>query len=355
MTQAETGYLERIAKSGVKLESPRLVSALPSHEFGLPQFTLTGDLVYITSIPGATTSGGDDAGMIAPLEPGDYQASSGPGKTQQLPLDHTVQAPLCPGWFAQGECASGHKWAKELACGKEWCPTCGEDDSVAHNRRLSRWMPKARQMKTMGYLVITFPPPTRYKLRNKHALSHLRSLVTHYIKRNLSPRGLCRWHWFGEGGPPYHPHFNILMEAQWISPTALGKLRTYIMHSFTGSIPPTIHYEYSSEQAKMLHWLKYVTRATFHDQTWDEALAFNLYGFHNQTAFGTFKDKPLWGDAPPEAEYAHVELLEKGLCPTCGLPIKWASKPLKKIFITALEATNSARAVGAGYWKIDSG
>ncbi|GAI73676.1 unnamed protein product, partial [marine sediment metagenome] len=55
------------------------------------------------------------------------------------------------GWFIAGECENGHRFAKELVCGKEWCSVCGEDGSTAHMRRFARWLPKAQQLEVMGY------------------------------------------------------------------------------------------------------------------------------------------------------------------------------------------------------------
>ncbi|GAI45337.1 unnamed protein product, partial [marine sediment metagenome] len=69
------------------------------------------------------------------------------------------------GWFIAGECQNGHRFAKELVCGKEWCEVCGEDGSVAHLRRFARWLPKVQQLGVMGYFVFTIPQELRSKYR----------------------------------------------------------------------------------------------------------------------------------------------------------------------------------------------
>lgn len=134
----------------------------------------------------------------------------------------------------------------------------------------------------------------------------------------------------------------------------LTDLRRYLAKSFTHSILPTIHYEYSRQVPKILHWLKYVTRATWHDRNWDPPLATQLVGFRNQCSFGAWKSPLKWGDPSLPAEYAHIELLEKGICPKCGTQIKWQSKPLKNTILAALAITGTAKSIGAGYWQIDS-
>jgi len=53
----------------------------------------------------------------------------------------------CPGWFVLGLCESGHHWAKEIYCGREWCENCRE---ATHDRRFSRLLPKARQLSSTG-------------------------------------------------------------------------------------------------------------------------------------------------------------------------------------------------------------
>ncbi|GAH29192.1 unnamed protein product, partial [marine sediment metagenome] len=63
----------------------------------------------------------------------------------------------CPGYWIQGSCENGHRYAKELYCGREWCPVCGEEWSATHQRRFSRWISKATQIRTMGYFVFTIP------------------------------------------------------------------------------------------------------------------------------------------------------------------------------------------------------
>ena len=104
----------------------------------------------------------------------------------------------CSKWAVIGQCAEGHTVAKEILCGREWCPVCGEEWSKAHQRRFARWLPKAQQIAKMGYFVIEWPDASRSKLKTKRELSDMGKLVKSYFVELGYKRGLRRWHWFGD-------------------------------------------------------------------------------------------------------------------------------------------------------------
>ena len=265
----------------------------------------------------------------------------------------------CPGWATIGQCEEGHAWVKELVCGKEWCPTCGQKDSVAHNRRFARWLKKGRQLHSMGYLVITIPMKHRNQFLSKN---HIRYAYDACIKilagartsrhsrvGGYFPRGLGRWHWFGEKSDAFNPHLNFLVDGGYLSDKKLAKLRTdlqTILH-----LPNiVIHYEYSTEVGKKLHWLKYVTRATFLD--YDLAPDFadiTLFNFRNARYWGKWDSEPQWEDSENlDLKGAEVEALENSECPKCGKHVEW-SKPLRR---SAVMGQVGQVACGAGYYGI---
>ena len=130
----------------------------------------------------------------------------------------------CPGWFCMGLCEDGHQWAKELYCGREWCSSCR---GLVHRRRMARWWDKAQQLHQMGYLVVTFPPEDRQGLRAKVDLAEVGKVATVGV-RELFPRGLRRWHFFGEdhgAGIQYHPHLNYLVDGARLRK---AELRPYV-------------------------------------------------------------------------------------------------------------------------------
>ena len=82
-------------------------------------------------------------------------------------------------------------------------------------------MPKARQLRSMGYLVVTIPPELRQQYRDTQELSHLGTALKRGLPRLSFGRGLYRVHWFGEdhGGqgeyqsegqvPLFHPQQDV--------------------------------------------------------------------------------------------------------------------------------------------------
>ncbi len=202
----------------------------------------------------------------------------------------------CPGYFVLGKCRNGHRFAKELYCGREWCPVCGEDESPTHKRRFARWVGKAQQLSTIGYLVFTLPEEVRIRYRSKSRLNELTKRITagdksQHIEGMLKgmgfDRGLARWHWFGETPGKWHPHLNVMIESGHLTH---GKLRS-IKRAYAGILGvdvAVVNYSYTPLVQKMVHVLKYVTRSTFRDYTWDDRMAGELYNFRNMRSWGSW-------------------------------------------------------------------
>jgi len=237
-------------------------------------------------------------------------------------------ATKCPGYFTVGQCKNGHRFAKELYCGREWCPVCGQDKSPAHMRRFARWVGRAQQLQSIGYLVFTLPEEVRSRYRSKARLNELTKLVTGgdksrriggLLKGMGFNRGLSRWHWFGETPGKWHPHLNVIIESGHLT---LGQLQS-IRRAYAGILGvkvAVVNYSYTKVVPKMLHILKYVTRATFRDYTWDKSMAAELYNFRNMRAWGKWDDPAVW-ELKGKAELEPIAKLESGLCPKCGEPL----------------------------------
>lgn len=262
----------------------------------------------------------------------------------------------CPSWVVFGQCKNGHRWAKELHCGKEWCPTCGEDDSIAHRRRIARLLPKFQQVKHLGYFVIEFPDDYRYLrgwVRSKKALQIATSRVVGVLGGERShgkrrgghfPRGLVRWHWFGDKAiGKWNPHINVLVDSGFLSPGELeaikGKLRKALL------CPKLIvNYEYTDEVGKMAHILKYVTRSTFRNESWDDKMAHELWNFRNIRWWGNWDEPKVWN-----SEDEKISELESGCCPKCHEKIEW-SKPMNRFW---LYTEPNVKEIGAGYYELN--
>lgn len=250
--------------------------------------------------------------------------------------------PHCSDWFVLGLCENGHAWGKTLICGREWCPDCR---AQARDRRIARWMPKARQLKSMGYLVITFAPEDRQALRTKADLAEVGKVAVAVV-RGVATRGLRRWHFFGEGGEVYHPHLNFLLDAGYLEKNRLTVLRGLLKRALHLSREPVINYHYSVRPKKMRHWLRYVCRATFLVKAWDPELAEELWNFRNMSWWGKWDDHPAW-DLPEHGHLAEVAALEHGLCPICGKPVEW-TRPRPIAWLDVYRA----RPLAGGYYAL---
>ncbi|MDD4987223.1 MAG: hypothetical protein PHQ43_15910, partial [Dehalococcoidales bacterium] len=272
-------------------------------------------------------------------------------------------------WFIPGTCSNGHRIAKVIACGKEWCPVCGEKGSIAHNRRFVRWLPKITQFKQMRYVVLTIPESLRSQYRTKAALTKVGRQAQDLLKSLGYTRGLRRWHWFGDRSHKWHPHLNILVEGGYMPAPVLAALKAgwaYIL----GADVVDVRVQYKKRPGDMTGCLHYVTRATFRDYEWDIDMAKELKGFRNMVVWGQVAiDKvteepiswagipwaPVWqpdsdGRKTAAGEALDVEAIEhivEGTCPKCGAAIEWGhSLP------GSLLERMSTEAYGAGYFNI---
>ena len=273
------------------------------------------------------------------------------------------------GWFIAGECENGHRFAKELVCGKEWCGVCGEDGSTAHMRRFARWLPKVQQFGTMGYFVFTLPLEVRGRYRKKvkrrvkgkdrwvHPLSELGHDIQELLKGFGYSRGLRRWHWFGDKSTKYHPHLNVLVDGGFVSPRKLDAIKRGYA-SLLGVDLADVNYRYRLSAGRMVHSLRYVCRATFRDYEWDLEMALELRGFRNMVVWG----RGLWtadqqwslanlgGKAKAEVEGLDIEAINSlgsGICPVCGLALVWG-----EALPIGLLAMVDKQPLGAGYYRL---
>jgi hypothetical protein len=308
----------------------------------------------------------------------------------------------CPELYIAGHDDNGHRFGKEIYCGREWCPVCGKKDSVAHLRRFARWLPKAQTCDSLGLMVIEWPLASRDKVRKRTALEYYgklakRVLTGEYevvgrrhggdilargrvaeIKAKYWDRGLRRWHYFGDiehelkhlglawlsdkPASVFMPrvksnvHLNILLPAGFIPKPWLQHVIATLRHAFNEP-ELIVHYGYTKEPGRMVHLLKYTTRATFLDYKLDEYLAGQLYRFRNAFTWGRWSGPELWSlaDLPPSAKrelkgvnIEAVNSLAESVCPECKLPIRW-SKPRP---IAELRQTKDKRKLGAGYYRL---
>ena len=307
----------------------------------------------------------------------------------------------CGSWFCHASCSTGlHHFGKRVVCGQEWCEVCGKDDSAAHRRRIARWIPKVQQLAGAGYGVVEWSNDYRPGLRAKEALRRAADSVVDILagKHTRSgraggkfTRGLLRWHWFNDDKPGYradvfNPHINFLVEGGRLSRRDLAELKAEL-RAATGCPSLIVNYHYGQSPGWIMHKVRYITRATFKDKSWNEAFAAELYNFRNARWWGRWDSQPVWSleQAGAEGEdiagLEAVSKLQSHVCPDCGAPLqpkglkiklnaktgerdivhdresgqpclRYWSKPVPSIL---LDASGADEIGGAGYYRIPPG
>lgn len=228
-------------------------------------------------------------------------------------------------------------------------------------------------------------------------------------------RGIARWHWFGDKKPgKYNPHLNVLVDFDSLGDSVRGELQPVIesyraslstgkqtkrvrrelqgidmfLRGKSGYMPKPlldriqtelreslncrdliVHYEWRDSPGKIVHSVRYITRATFRDSTWDAYMAEELYNFRNIRWWGSWQGESAWQLEQAKAEGENVDGLETvsklqaGVCPDCGQPLRvlhhsdragepvhW-SQPIDSTFLLIWGAKEIA---GTGYYRIPS-
>lgn len=321
-----------------------------------------------------------------------------------------LAAGACGTTWKLGECGSGHQFAINLHCGRDFCAACGGRNGEAHLRRYARILPKVLQMEEMGYFVIQFRKEDRERFRTKKELSKAGIRITKILKRWGFTRGLRRWDWFGDARcpvcskpghwdddhgwytckahghykpedvlhMPWHPHLNVLVEAGWREIRQITAIQREISEAlklgFVAEIDETgaikkgtlkkgviLHYDYVKRQKNtgiaqdpdaqghMLHNARYIEKPTFLSPDWDMGMLGELAGFRNGSWWGKWRGDPKWGlkERPESGEMAPILALSSGECPLCGATVRWGN---------LIRFRGAAEAgwipLGAGYYQV---
>ena len=264
-----------------------------------------------------------------------------------------VGRPLkCSPGYIGGRCKRGHRYAAPQFCGREYCQDCSRDGSPIHQRRVKNAWNRYKSKKSLGYLVVTVPRSVRYLFDSKEVLRDFRFKVLRFLKDKYGfNEGLCRWHWFGDckkcggngcegcnntgAGDEWYPHLNILIPGlefihnvdEYLTP-----IRAYVKKYFLKlidqdmsiyaeiirTVPPgiditeflglydnlqerrrkiednkkmVVNYSYANKPAKIMNFIKYVTRSTF--RIYDSVISERLHNFRNIVVWGWKKGQDL--------------------------------------------------------------
>lgn len=251
---------------------------------------------------------------------------------------YKVDIQPCKGGYVWGECEDyHHSHAKKVYCGKEWCPRCGKNGSDTHKRRMARWWHKVLTMKAMGYLIVTLPPSVREFFKDIERLKEFRRYWIKKLKREGYEKGLSRWHWAGEKSEEmnhhdngvWHPHLNFFIDAGFVPKEKLTRwkddFQAWLKTRYGFDVPVVdIWYQYTANEGKKIHWLKYVTRPTL---TWfDDELSKLLFGFRATQSWGK------WEKIDRESCYEAIEKkIEKISAEVVKREIEALEKKLKEM------------------------
>jgi len=192
------------------------------------------------------------------------------------------------GVWLRAECC-GVVYVKRTSCNREDCKVCGKEFSEAHFRRYMRGIPYIREMydegKGIGYLVITTKEDERMEYSEKEKLKELERYIKRMLKRELGEiKGVMRWHFAGDRGKRWYPHLNILLTSEYIEKQKLERIKELIENEYNIKV---IHYRYTFNRYKVIHWWRYISRPTFLLQ--NEVEYEKVKGMKNVIWFGKFK------------------------------------------------------------------
>jgi len=238
-------------------------------------------------------------------------------------------------------CHDNHRYARQIFCGRQYCPRCGEKDSLIHQRRYSRVWDKLMWAPALGKVVLTIPEELRDDFKSKKMLGKLHRLGWECVKEVLGQEldidgGMTTVHLFGDaegqnGGKSdkFHPHVNITFPLcsdaglvdedgrvtkesvrMLVSKEALKALRDKwfdVLEKLTGKTisltkdgreRKNAHYGFRVTEAQKAHWLKYVLRPTVGakrflrlDDDLREFVVSSLVGFHNVRWYGKLSNR----------------------------------------------------------------
>jgi hypothetical protein len=235
-------------------------------------------------------------------------------------------------------CRAEHRFAKQIFCGRQYCPRCGEKESAIHQQRYSRSWDRLMWAPALGRVVLTVPEELRDDFKSVDMLGKLHRLSWQCVKeilgKELSIDGaMTTVHQFGDRKDKnkFHPHSNVtfpicpgidlvdengkiikeaMREALVVSKDILKALRDKwydMLEKLTGKTisltedgreRKNAHYGFRVTDAQRAHWLKYVLRPTVgterfleQDDNVKEFIVTSLVGFHNVRWYGKLSNR----------------------------------------------------------------
>ena len=302
-------------------------------------------------------------------------------------------------------CNFGHRYAKQISCGRQYCPRCGEIGSVIHQRRYSRSWDRLMWAPALGTVILTVPEELRDDFKDIDMLGKLHKLgykcVEEVLDGAVTENGkltvdgaMTTVHLFGDKSDKFHPHVNILFplcpdveelmdENGWVSKEAkkamtvtketLKALREHwynMLEELTGkTISRTedghkranARYDYKVQETKKAFRLRYMLRPTVGaerflrlDDSMKDIIATSLTGFHNVRWYGRLSNRTYRNYLENIPAYQEF-LASKGkkerdfrYCPICHTRLKVTKRGDKVEILEGIHRTWFE--IGDGFW-----
>jgi hypothetical protein len=235
-------------------------------------------------------------------------------------------------------CHAEHRYAKQIFCGRQYCPRCGEKESVIHQQRYSRTWDRLMYAPALGKVVLTVPEELRDDFKSSDMLGKLHrsgwDCVREVLGRELNIDGaMTTIHLFGDrkNKDKFHPHVNVTFPicpsvdlvddngkiikeavkgALMVGKETLKALRDKwydMLEKLTGKTisltedgrgRKNAHYGFRITDAQKAHWIKYVLRPTVgaerflkQDDGLREFIVTALAGFRNVRWYGRLSNR----------------------------------------------------------------
>jgi len=124
----------------------------------------------------------------------------------------------------------------------------------------------------------------------------------------------------------WNPHLEILVEAGKLSAEGLEAVKL-ALRSALGVPDLIVNYGYVTKPGQMVQSVRYLTRPTFQNESWDPYMAAQIWGFRNIRFWGNWKGPAVWELKQAEAEgedvagLEAVSKLQQHICPDCDAPL----------------------------------
>lgn len=204
------------------------------------------------------------------------------------------------------KCAKGHQKINTIHCHKEYCPKCGQIDSILHKQRKARVAGRLLHSAVLGYTVFTLPQELSDSYPSRAQLSKLEQAAAKIVKDNFDTPGVfVRSHEMGDEPGKLNFHVNVIFEILntnfigRIGPDVLDLIRRQwterVNQIFDSNFETVVvHYSFATSLRKKRHIIKYVTRPIVTAEKFlslsnqAKLWILNLSGWHNSRWFGVY-------------------------------------------------------------------